>query len=172
MHQRILVAAALVIAVAATGCNGTGSGPSPEMSGGAPDLITGGAPAPLPSAVATPLCHRVPESWARGVMGWPRATVDMNVYPTNSGSASSLFIAQVKSPSFSGIALVTPHGALRRVLRFEDPRQDQLLSASSDGRFYVFSITHSLNGWDDWTLHSYDSIQGRLVTLEIGRAHV
>lgn len=91
------------------------------------------------------------------------------MFPTATGAHGPDFLAQVKSPAFSGVVLATPAAQQRRIYSFANPREDQLLGAAFDGRYYVFSVTHSLNGWDDWTLHAYDTQESKLTDLDAVR---
>ncbi|MBK8436750.1 MAG: hypothetical protein IPL37_09605 [Austwickia sp.] len=94
----------------------------------------------------------------------------MVIFPTATGARGPDFLAQVNSAAFSGVVIATPTGQQQRqIYRFTNAREEQLLGAAFDGRYYVFSVTHSLNGWDDWTLHAYDTQEGKLTDLDAVR---
>jgi len=78
-----------------------------------------------------------------------------------SGDPNAIAVTR-KAPDWSGLELIQLNGAVRRVHAFRDPKADQMLGVASDGRYWVWSETHSLYNWDDWTLWSFDTVTGRL----------
>lgn len=136
-----------------------------------PSLASSGSTRPLTRpARRTPVvdCKALPASWAPYARRWPSRAGEVT-FPTATGARGPDFLAQVRSSAFSGVVIATAAGQQRQIYRFANPREDQLLGAAFDGRYYVFSVTHSLNGWDDWTLHAYDTQEGKLTDLDAVR---
>lgn len=100
---------------------------------------------------------------------WSRVVIEHRLRLAKSESLDSIamspdgqqLFASDNTPDWSGVvALSVRSQHRRRILPFAHPDRDQLLGAAFDGRWLIFTVTHTLTSFDDWTLYAWDSRSG------------
>lgn len=108
----------------------------------------------------------MPSTWvnAMGAGRFVHGAHESLIAQSVSGTGDAI-AASRSATDWSGLELIHPDGSVARVRAFDHPDTDQPLGVAFDGRYLVWSETHSVYDWDDWTLWAWDSATGRVREL-------
>jgi hypothetical protein len=164
MVRLAVVVVALLLMIGGTfGCSQSSilSSPTPSV----PVTLS-----PSTTLTAKPLAKfctvELPTTWknlfADGKVDLPDA--DQFAALTTAADGSRIF-GELYSSGWSGVVAVSPLGSITQISAFQDPTSDQIIGASFDGRWLVWSEGHSLSDSNDWSILAWDSSAGEVITI-------
>lgn len=106
------------------------------------------------------------DSW-RSLLEQGRVSVpdgDRLVAVATAADGSQVF-GSLYSQDWSGVVSVTPQGSITRIRAYADPTADQITGAAFDGRWLVWTESHSLTDWSDWDIRAWDSSTHQVVDI-------
>ena len=164
---RVGVSLAVAVLIV-SGCSTAASGPGASVSAHGSVASSSASSSPVPSYLKLlgGCGVALPASWQQALTAGRLAhgPGESLIVQSVSGRPDAVAVSRA-APDWSGLELVRLDGSVRRVHAFDDPDSDQILGVASDGRYWVWSQTHSVYNWDDWTLWSFDAVTGRVRQL-------
>lgn len=170
--RTVLFVLPLVALVVALGCSGSSTGNRGALSPASSSTNSSPAPTLDPGSNGLPPRYCVvdlPRSWnAAFSKGRIELGEDQRFSPVVPAEDASRAFGSFYSPEWSGVVSVSVEGTITRIRAFAEPSRDQIIGAAFDGRWLVWSESHSLTNFNDWDIRAWDSTTDALFDVASG----